>query len=115
MKNGIAMQIKRLKELIFFKWLEQCLTHGKQIQKMIIIILEIENGRKGIIKEIIQEKFSEMKDMSVNIKQTTREPHTMNEAHTIVKFPNSWNKEKKLPEEKQRFCTKDQEAKCHWT
>lgn len=33
MKNGIAMQIKRLKELIFFKWLEQCLTHRKQIQK----------------------------------------------------------------------------------
>lgn len=82
---------------------------------MITIILEIENGRKEIIKEIIQEKFSELKAMSVNIEQTTRESHTMNEGHTIMTFPNSWNKEKKLAEEKQRFCTKDQETECYWT
>lgn len=70
--------------------------------KMIIVILERENGRKRITKEIIQENFSELKHTSINNEQTTRELNTINEAYHH-KISELQEQEKKLQREKTGF------------
>lgn len=72
---------------------------------MLIVILERENGRKKITKEVIQENFSELKDMSINTEQTTKEPNKINEAHHC-KISEVLEPEKKLQREKTCFVQK---------